>query len=191
MRRLVQLTGLLFSIGVATLTGCITPDTNIDGAWLGSCQALASGGYQQENLNIVDGQFVQEYINSESADCSSPWSKVTKHYHYTLTNATKLSRTGAFLALELTAVTLHPYEALVVDALKQSCAKPDIILNSDNDMQGIQCQGNVQYPAIGANHYELIKKDQKITLGEKLDVVNAANRSTQLSTKRVFTLSVG
>lgn len=175
--------------GAGLLAGCFRPETNIDGVWLGKCYPIASGGYQQENITVIDGVFTQTYLNSEQVDCSAPWSQITKSYQYTLSNEASIARAGAFIELKLVDITLQPKDSLAVDALNSACTKKDFQLNKENQVLDVQCKGNVQYPALGVVHYDLIKKDNNITLGDTLDVVDPVQRATALSERRVFTLS--
>ncbi len=159
----------------------------VEGTWTSACYSVGANEYQQEKLIINGTVYSQQYINSANSDCSSPWLELKKNYRYSLSQESVIDAAGALLDLQLSSITVVANDSLVVNALNEACDKKDFVLNSENNVSGVFCAGGVKYPLIGVNHYERLKlSNDSITLGNKLDVINAVDRATQFSTTRIF-----
>ena len=157
-----------------------------DGTWQTACYEVGDHEYQQEIVMLTGTSYYQLYVNSALSDCTSPWSAILKVYNYSVVNSVNIASSGALVNLDLLDVQLIVNDQSALDALNSVCSIKHLNLSNANKVNGMTCGGSVIYPIVGVRHYELLKLDVSMTLGNKLDVINEADRAATLSSSRVL-----
>jgi len=153
---------------------------NLVGTWHGPCRDLGGGEFAQDELVFTYRDVQRKTHTAHSADCQARWLTVNNAYTYSMSNIGNIATTGVEFDLKLDHVYVTPHELAVNESLNQFCTKQDFAVAVQNIADGVQCQGDVIYPNAGVIHYDRLKNNVSIQLGNKLDVINAVQRATEV-----------